>query len=77
MKVRVSQSLDLSSLLFAVVMDEVTKNVKEIDLKELHYTDDQVLLGDTWEEIKMRYAQWKKPVMENALRVNVKRTKVF
>ena len=45
-KVGVHQGSILSSLLFALVMDEVTKDIREGVVKEMMYADDVVLVGD-------------------------------
>ena len=49
-------------------MDEITKHVREGDVKELLYADDLVLFGDNWDEKKMRHAQWKKVMTEKGSR---------
>ena len=45
-KVGVHQGSILSPHLFALVMDEVTKNIREGVVKEMLYADDIVLVGD-------------------------------
>ena len=67
----------LIPLLFVIVMDDITKDVREGGVKELLYADGLVLLGDSWEEVEMRYAQWKKTMTEKRLKVNVIKTKAF
>ena len=52
-KVKVDQGSILNSLLFAIVMDEIAKDVREGGVKELVYADDFVMLGDSWLEVKM------------------------
>ena len=47
-KVGVQQGSILSPLLFALVMDEVTKDIREGVVKEMLYADDIVLIGDNW-----------------------------
>ena len=47
-KVGVHQGSILSPLLFALVMDEVTKDIREGVVKEMLYADDIVLVGDNW-----------------------------
>ena len=59
-KVRVHQGSILSPLLFALVMDEVTKNIREEVVKEMLYADDIVLVSDNWEEVESPYTRWKK-----------------
>ena len=54
-KVDIHQSLILSPLLFAVVMNEVTKDVRKSGVKNLLYADDLVLLGDSWKEAEKTY----------------------
>ena len=43
--------LVLTSFLFVVVMDEITKDVRGGLLKEIFHADDLVLLGDSWEKV--------------------------
>ena len=50
---RAHQGSVLSPLLFAIVMKEITKDVREGGVKELLYADDLVLLRDSWEEVEM------------------------
>ena len=52
-KIGVHQGLVLSPFLFAIGMDEITKNVREGGVKELLCADDVVLLGDSCEEAEM------------------------
>ena len=51
-KVGVQQGLILSPLLFALVMDEVTKDIREGVVKEMLYANDNVLVGDNWVEVE-------------------------
>ena len=54
-KVGVHQGSILSPLLFALVMDEVTKDIREGVVKKMLYADDLVLVGDNWKEVEFRY----------------------
>ena len=76
-KVGVHRSSVLSLLLLAMEMDEITKDGREGCVKELLYTDDLVLLVDRWEEVKIKYARWKKATAENGLKVTEKRERLF
>jgi len=76
-KVGVYQGSVLSPFLFTVVMDEVTKNIRECLVKEILYADDLVLLGDDWKEVELWYSKWKKVLSEKGMKVNVKKTKAF
>ena len=74
----------LSYRWFAVVMDNITKDVRESGVKELLYTDDLVLLGKSRKKPKKVFvvennvAQLlKKTATENGLKVNVTTTKAF
>ena len=39
------------------------------------YAGDLVRLGNSWEEVENRYAQWKKAMTKKGLKVNVKKMK--
>ena len=56
-KVGVHQGSILSPLLFGLVMDEGTKNIREGVVKEMLYADDIVLVSDNWEEVESRYTR--------------------
>ena len=76
-KVGVHQGSILSPLLFALVMDEVTKDIREGVVKEMLYADDIVLVDDNWEEVESRYTRWKKALQEKGMKINVNKTKAF
>ena len=61
----------LSSLLFVVVLDEITKDVREGILIDL------VLLGDRWSKVEEKYGKWKKTLNNKGLKINVSKTKAF
>ena len=76
-KVGVHQESILSPLLFTLVMDEVTKDIREGVVKEMLYADDYVLVGDYWEEVESRYTRWKKALQEKGMKINVNKKKAF
>ena len=76
-KVGVHQGSILSPLLFALVMDEVTKDIREGVVKEMLYADDIALVGDKREEVESRYTRWKKALQEKGMKINVNKTKAF
>ena len=76
-KVGVHQGSILSPLLFVLVMDEVTKDIREGVVKEMLYADDIVLVDDNWEEVESRYTRWKKALQEKGMKINVNKTKAF
>ena len=49
-KVGVHQGSVLSRLLFAMMIDEETENVRKGLMKQILYADDLVLMGETMEE---------------------------
>ena len=50
-KVGVHQRSVLSPLLFAVVMDEMTKDIREGVVEELLYAHNLMVVGESWEEV--------------------------
>ena len=67
-KVGVHQASILSPLLLALVMDEVSKDIREGVVKEMVYADDIVLVGGNLEEVESRYTQWKKALQEKGIK---------
>ena len=41
-------------------------------MKEIHYADNLMLLGKSWEEVEERYSRWKKAIEETGIKVNIK-----
>jgi len=75
-KVGVHQGSVLSPLLFAVVMDEITRDMRG-GVKEILYADELVLLGDDRTEVENMYSEWKRAMKEKGMKVNVCKTKAF
>ena len=75
-EVGVHQGSVLSPLLFAAIMDEVTRDLEK-GSKSFLYADDIVLLGESWEEVGNRYREWKEALEGKGLKVNVQKTKVM
>ena len=76
-KIGVYQGSVSSPLLFAMALDEITKDIREEIPKEYLYADDLVLLGDCWSEVEKRYYKWKRALQEKGLKINVNETKAF
>ena len=74
-KVGVHQGSVLSPLLFIMVMDVLTEDVRDGSLMELLYADDFVLCGESLNDVMDKYGRWKNAVERIGLRVNVDKTK--
>ena len=74
-KVGVHQGSALSPLLFIMVMDVLTEDVRDGSLMELLYGDDLVLCGESLNEVMDKYGRWTNVVEGKGLRVNVDKTK--
>ena len=74
-KVGIHQGSALSPLLFIMVMDVLTEDVRDGSLMELLYADDLVLCGESLNDVMDKYKRWKNAVEGKALRVNVDKTK--
>ena len=74
-KVGVHQVSALSPLLFIMVMDVLTEDVRDGSLMELLYADDLVLCGESLNDVMDKYKRWKNAVEGKGLRVNVDKTK--
>jgi hypothetical protein len=49
----------LSSLLFIIVIDVITKEICEGSTWEILYTDDLVLIATSMDELKAKILRWK------------------
>ena len=74
-KVGVHQGIALSPLLFIMVMDVLTEDVRDGSLMELLYADDLVLCGESLNEVVDKYGRWKNAVGGKDPRVNVNKIK--
>ena len=71
MKVGVHQGSSLSSLLFIMIMDVLTEDVRVGSLIELLYADDLVLRAESLNEVMDKYERRKNAVESKGLRVNI------
>ena len=66
----------LSPLLFTIVMEAVTYNVREGLPWEMLYADDLVLIGKC-EELKEKLRKWNECLKVKGLKINEDKTKVM
>ena len=52
----------MSPLLFIMVMDVLTENVRDASVMELLYADNLALCGESLNEVMERYVKWKNAV---------------
>ena len=74
-KVGVHHGSALSPLLFIMVMDVLTEDVRDGSLMELLDADNLVLCGESLNEVMHKYGRWKNAMNGKGLRVNVNKTK--
>ena len=70
-KVGVHQGSALSPLLFIIVMDVLTEDVRDGSLMELFYVADLVLREESFNEVMEKYRRWKNAVEGKGLRCGV------
>ena len=75
--VGVHQGSVLSPLLFAVVMDVVTREAREGLPWELLYADDLVLVAPSKEDLQRKVKAWKECLTRKGLKVNEGKTKIM
>ena len=76
-KVGVHQGPVLLPLLFAMVVDEVTKNARKGWMKQILYADDLVLMRETMEELRENFDESKEAFKSKGMRVNLGKTKLM
>ena len=76
-RVGVHQGSILSPLLFAMVMEAITKNTRAGVPYELFYADDLDLLAESMDELISKIQKWKAVFERKGMKVNVAKTKVM
>ena len=77
MKVDLHQGSVLSPLLFAAVMDAVSREARSGLPAELLYADDLILMPPTMEQLVRRVAEWRASLLDKGLKVNAGKYKVM
>ena len=73
----VYQGSVLSPLLFAIVVDVATNEIKEGMSKEILYADDIVLMAESMAELQEKFNGWKRALESEYLKVNLMKTKLM
>jgi len=76
-KVGVHQGSVLSPLLFSIVLDVISENVKEGLMYEILYADDLCLISENMDDLKEKFYKWKEALEAKGLKVNLRKTKVM
>jgi hypothetical protein len=76
-EVGLHQGSVLSPLLFIIVMNEITEDIKQGLPWEILFADDLVLMANTEEELRDKLLNWKNTLEENGMKVNIDKTKVM
>jgi len=74
-KVGVHQCPVLPPFLFAMVVDEVKKIARKGWIKEILYTDDLVLAGESMDELRENFDQWIRSFESKGTKINLGKTK--
>ena len=77
MKVGLHQGSVLSPLLFAAVMDVVSRAARSGLPSALLYADDLVIMAPTMEQLGRRVADWRASLLGKGLKVNAGKYKVM
>ena len=76
-KVGVHQVSVLSPLLFGIVIDVVTNEIKDGTPHKILYADDIVLMAETMAELQKLFCIWKRTLESKEQKVNLVKTKVL
>ena len=76
-KVGVHQGSVLSPLLFLIVLKALSREFCTGAPWELLYADDQVIIDETEDELRMKLIKWKTNLEAKGLRVNMRKTKTM
>jgi len=76
-KVGIQQHSALSPLLFAIVMEALSRELRVALPWELLYADDFVVIAETEDDLIKRLNEWRDNVENTSMRVNMNKTKVM
>ena len=76
-QVELYQGLVLSPLLFFIVLEALSREIRSGWPEELLHADDLALVSETLEGLKGRLQTWKEALKSKGLRLNVKKTKIM
>ena len=71
------QGSPLSTLLFNIVMEEVTKECTKEVPRLMLYADDLVLSAESWEAVVEVFNAWKTALEKRGMKVNMSKTKII
>ena len=75
--VGVHQGSALSPLLFILIMQEATRNLRNGEVMELLYADDLVIMAEERDDVVERFNRWKENLEERGMKINMEKTKVM
>ena len=73
-QVHVHQRSMLPPLLFAIVIDIITKNARDGFMNEILCSDNLVLMSEYMENLRVKLLKWKEAFESKGLKVNLKKT---
>ena len=76
-KVGLHQGSVLSSLLFVIVMEMISRELRAGLPLELLYADDLILMADSEESLRDKILKWKSRLEAKGLKMNTGKTKVM
>jgi len=76
-QVGVHQGSALSPMLFIIVMEEITREIKTGLPWEILFADDLILMAESEEELREKLRVWKNKLENSGMKVNMEKTKIM
>ena len=77
MKVGIHQGSVLSPILFAIVLEALSRGFSAGLPWELLYAEDLVIMADSLDELSVKLERWMAELSAKGLKVNIKKTKIM
>ena len=77
MKVGLHQGSGLSPLLFVIVMETISRELRAGLPLELLYADDLIVMAESEESLRDKIVKWKSGLEAKGLKMNIGKTKVM